>query len=72
MPPQVNARGVDHPHHARKRRDEETTRRNEIKSLTIDKKKLVPILIKLGGSKGKSNKTEIIDIDHEIHVIARG
>ena len=39
---------------------DETTRRNKLKGLTVDKQ-LVPILKKLGGSKGKSNKADIID-----------
>ena len=39
---------------------DETTRRSELKGLTVDKQ-LVPILLKLGGSKGKSNKAEIIE-----------
>ncbi|MEN9914025.1 MAG: hypothetical protein RL528_767 [Bacteroidota bacterium] len=39
---------------------DETARRNELKALTVDKQ-LVPILTSLGGSRGKSNKTDIID-----------
>jgi len=39
---------------------DETSRRNELKALTVDKQ-LVPILTSLGGSRGKSNKTDIID-----------
>ena len=39
---------------------DEITRRDELKALTVDKQ-LVPILKSLGGSKGKSNKTDIID-----------
>ena len=39
---------------------DETTRRNELKGLTVGKQ-LVPMLLKLGGSRGKSNKVEIID-----------
>jgi hypothetical protein len=39
---------------------DETTRKSELKGFTVEKQ-LVPILLKLGGSKGKSNKTEIID-----------
>jgi hypothetical protein len=39
---------------------DETTRRDQLKNLTVDKQ-LIPILTALGGSKGRSNKTQIID-----------
>ena len=39
---------------------DDATRRDELKALSVDKQ-LVPILKSLGGSKGKSNKTDIID-----------